>query len=259
MIAMKLTATVNLFAILLLIAACDADNVCLDDPESQEADCLALCTSNPDKYGDTQFCIDRSNDPPVRSCQDNTACEDTDTPVCDTARNLCVACLDDTHCADATPRCNPDNNACVACLQTSEEDDCSGNLCLDNLCSQLTIGGTESCDPCEYDRQCEGNGAKCIALTFQGVDDGRYCLQPKVDNVDCARPFTTLVTVGEGDRAEAFCGIDQENVSCGAVRALETSTPCGTNGDATSCGGKGAVCRQVGGVSKSMHLSLRNA
>ena len=86
--------------------------------------------------------------------------------VCDTAIQACVACVDDTACADVTPICH--NDACIACTSNSQ---CESDACLPTgACADQTAVA--------YVNPSDGSGTTCTmaapcATLAAGLASGR--------------------------------------------------------------------------------------
>jgi hypothetical protein len=67
------------------------------------------------------------------TCNQNSDCTSR---ACNTARNICVDCLDDTFCGDDLPFCRLDTQQCKECLETT---DCQvGQTCIEGDCCDPT-------------------------------------------------------------------------------------------------------------------------
>jgi hypothetical protein len=88
----------------------------------------------------------------------NMQCADFpgNTPFCDEASGMCVACTPDEGCLDP-PFCHPETHVCVGCVSNDDCDDPANGHC---------EPGSDTCVPCNLDEDCSGFGptATCDVL-----------------------------------------------------------------------------------------------
>lgn len=248
---------------------------------------------------------DLSNDTCV-GCVVNTDCAATPaTPYCGSTKT-CVGCIDDTQCPSAyLSHCEPTTNSCSPCTVDADcshiagKTACSAGTCVKCSVSNETAcikeGFEYSCDPktnectntkknsiplcgaCVADSECAtGTGisvARCVPMVFgpEHTAHGSYCLE--AESSGCDRPFgTTAVTAitavsASGAASARYCGINQELVTCEAIRDMQDGTGnirCVNSvsqlPDDTLCGcqrksdglcstrGQGGLCRSISGT-----------
>ncbi len=76
----------------------------------------------------------------------------TATPICNTATQRCVQCVQDSECSGSTPACNTATNTCVQC-NAAVTTQCTGTT---TVCDTPT----NTCVQCIADAQCTG-GQTC--------------------------------------------------------------------------------------------------
>ncbi len=223
--------------------------------------CKTACSgAKPECDEDTGECVE---------CLDGEQCTSNEVEkLCDTSSKTCVECVGATDCGDAgaarceggacvgceepadctrltdTPACKVETGACVEC--TSDED-CDGTPCnlLTNKCSAYGKD-RRPCESCDTDANCEDADHYCVPMAFNAVDRvGGYCLED-VD-AGCDQPFGVGVSgrnTLSGVTGKAFCGINEVNATCEAVRALLDNQQCpgGADGECPESG----LCRTVG-------------
>ncbi|GEM_PF-4869469 len=223
-----------------------------EDPECETDE---HCTGHPDgpACGPAHMCVEctASND---------SACEHG-TSVCDTSTNMCVGCVTDDHCLDATlAHCN-DGNICEACtdqvhcahlgdkpickvgvcVECLDEDDCGGNFCdRENLvCTDDAPGSAGLCEPCIATAHCAADMA-CVKMIIDGVDTGYFCqwltTTPAIMFSGCSdvKPFAyeTTKPTREGGMADV-CSL--RFASCEAYHHMIAGQPC-DEGQDDDCG-----------------------
>lgn len=200
--------------------------------------------------------------------EDDSACTG-DTPICDVADNVCVGCMGDGDCSDPTAArcvsgmcvgcndsgqcdgieglgvCEPGAGTCVQCTEL-DDSACGGNPCTsENTCSDY--GTTqETCEPCDTDANCGTADHYCVPMRYDGMDrPGGYCLKDGAAAGGCQRPFTVPLsgrTSLSGETGLRYCGVNETNATCEAVRALLADESCSTDADCP----EGGLCRTVG-------------
>lgn len=198
-------------------------------------------------------------------------------PHCDEGADICVACLNDSHCGVANAaKC--DEGTCVPCddssqcLGISDAEVCNEGACVEcalgdegacdggttcdlvaRTCVEVAAGSVQNCRACSNDLQC-ATGHRCIAMEFpEGTEHGYYCLREATTT--CARPFQVGINRDSisGEPAVNYCGIEEELTTCEAVLALAGAwiCPSETDGMCSPLEGEpevavpGAVCRDV--------------
>ena len=201
------------------------------------------------------------------------------TPICEEPTDMCVGCLEDSHCSDVTAsRCGSDNTCqpcsdnvhcdglvgtsvcdtgtCVEC-SVDDSSTCGAmqtcNL-LDNTCVDVAPEALSTCRACSNDGQCPTDH-RCVPMDFMDAPHGHYCL--KLPSPTCDKPYTTFINEPSinGVAAENYCGITETQATCEVILALLGDWVCtGTDGKCSPTVGEvevdvpGAVCRQVGPV-----------
>ncbi|MEM1008205.1 MAG: hypothetical protein AAGJ35_04310, partial [Myxococcota bacterium] len=124
-----------------------------DCPNNTKGTRICGCQGNTCKWNGCQ----------CERCRDKSECnKDPKRTQCNTTLNLCVTCLNDSHCQNKT-RCLTHNGSCVACL---EDKDCptAGQECdpTDNTCKAFQRGSLKGeitrCDT--TDKNCLGDFSK---------------------------------------------------------------------------------------------------
>lgn len=194
--------------------------------------------------------------------------------VCDPGKGLCVACLDDTHCADPTPVCQTSRQQCVECrdsagcaknpglpicnvgagtctAQCAKNAECQGGqLC--NVAEQACVACLSD-DNCEGNAQCDLTSHTCVQCTDDAGCAGSsspYCLQSSNTCVACASDADCSGTPTPACATElGQCVGCVDNTHCapqgpGSARcdlATRTCVGCKTNADCS-----GGYCRDDG-------------
>ncbi|NNK41230.1 MAG: hypothetical protein HKP46_01110 [Myxococcales bacterium] len=157
--------------------------------------------------------------------------------------------------------CN-DEGVCVDCTPDSEAETCpSFRACNPRTeeCTDVPIGRLEVCEQCVSDSQCGEDGVpspahRCVPMFYETMDnrfpdgDTGFCL--KSTDGGCVRPYSVTLfdrpslsdPAGQGD----YCGVDEEIVTCPAVRDLLADTEC-PDGSDDECA-TGGICRDVGSL-----------
>ena len=179
--------------------------------------------------------------PKVESaCPD--ACEGP-TPICDEARGLCVACLDDVDCEG---RCFDDR--CHECTLATEALDCGETSCDHReapfACTDTRRGSLGLLDVCRVDSECRTDlGFACVQTYFQGEEDGTHCLK-RASLDGCQQPAKggAKRTSASSDEEDLYCVFSESRVSASAVRAMMDEKPCDPEQGEADCG-RGGLCR----------------
>jgi hypothetical protein len=155
-----------------------------------------------------------------------------------------------------------DEGVCVDCTPETEGTTCVGGMACNPAtkeCTNVRIGSLEVCEECVSDSQCGDEDSaseahRCVPMTY-GPEDVRFpndqagfCL--KSTEGGCERPYS--VTLGDRPSLsdlsveDDYCGVDEEFVTCPAVRALLSDTQCpdGTDDECPT----GGICRDVGSL-----------
>jgi hypothetical protein len=90
------------------------------------------------------------------ACSRNDDCSRDWTPICNSARGVCVQCLNDSSCTDPEPFCESQKATCVECIG---DRDCSRDrqFCQDGECRECL-----SDDGCPAGRRCSSEGS-CVS------------------------------------------------------------------------------------------------
>ncbi len=233
-----------------------AEGVC--DPATHQ--CVE-CLENENCDETSPFC---DPDHFCAECLKTTDCTDPQASLCDAGS--CSPCQSNADCAHlvGTTVCDTAAGECVECT-IEEEAVCGGTSCnpATRACTTTELGSRDDCEPGAADSECVGNDAsepvrRCMPMEFAGeLREQAYCLKRQV--AGCERPYAVPVVAISisGAAEETYCGIDEQNVTCEAVRDLFQSRSC-TGGEDTECGcprdedgictsaGEGGVCRHVG-------------
>ena len=106
--------------------------------------------------------------------------------VCD-GMAMCVACLTDSDCTEMTPRCDTTSNICVGCLAESDcgdENDCTGDVCTDGVCSNPSLEAGTMC----AEGVCDGM-AMCVECTDEThCEDENDCTADLCTDGACSNP-----------------------------------------------------------------------
>ena len=222
---------------------CSDDNRCVECVET--ADCAdGVCDTT------ANICVE---------CLTNDQCTDATASLCDMATNTCTACAVSADCAhlDDTTVC--DAGECVECLDDDETTRaaCGGNSCdpATRACTTTPVESLTVCQVCVADSECSPEHT-CVELMFQAAPYGTYCL--KLSSTGCARPYGEPIagaSTASGSVADV-CGLDEQQTTCEAVVAFGTS--CATNG-APECATAGARCETVNSVADTCTYSCDNS
>jgi hypothetical protein len=185
-------------------------------------------------------CSDKPHLEPESPCPD--ACEGP-TPICDEARGLCVACLDD---ADCEGRCFDER--CHECTLATEALDCGETSCDHReapfACTDTRRGSLGLLDVCRVDSECWTDlGYACVQTYFQGEPEETRCL--KRVSAGCERPTRRGATRAStsSDDADRFCIFAESAASGAAVQAMLAGRACDPDADAAEVCGPGGLCR----------------
>ena len=112
--------------------------------------------------------------PAERSCAEGC---DGDVPHCDESRNVCVACLDASHCPPALNICDEEGAqgrvlACVACLSSADCGDADAARCASGTCA--ACASDADCAHLGETPRCHGTPGVCVECT------------PTTEDTDCA-------------------------------------------------------------------------
>ncbi len=180
------------------------------------------------------------------------------TPQCDTASDMCVACLTNEHCTEssaahceaahscgdctldadcerftATPVCDETSGHCVACTSDTEATRCGANSCRtsDGTCTTTPRATLNTCARCEADSECVA-GRHCVHHVFMGTDTGSYCFLDAAggcgDSVAANRPFRTPAMLTSVDGVSGMYCMPPPNTTCRGIDDFQ-STSCSTS------------------------------
>lgn len=226
---------------------CDADTMeCVQCLGSEDCD-GELCDT------EARLCVE---------CLGNADCDDPAASTCDTG--VCSPCVDNEDCAHLSGTTVCDDGECVQCT-IAEEAVCEGTSCdpATLTCTETEVGSVDDCGRCAADSECIGGNQsdperRCVPMEFDGeAREGGYCLRRQSQT--CSRPYAIVInaTSLSGALQEAYCGIDEDSVTCEAVVDLLSSRAC-PEGEDSECGcprdedgncteaGEGGLCRTVG-------------
>jgi hypothetical protein len=129
------------------------------------------------------------NQPPPRGCVEDSDCPDPALPAChpggfctgclrnehcgegrqcDTPRNLCVECVNNTGCEALGQVCNPNTRTCVACVDNAD--------CLDPTAPACTPAN--QCVACTADSFCPEETPACDAMACYECKNDQFCNGP---------------------------------------------------------------------------------
>lgn len=190
-------------------------------------------------------CSDKPHLEPESPCPD--ACEGP-TPICDEARGLCVACLDD---ADCEGRCFDER--CHECTLATEALDCGETSCDHReapfACTDTRRGSLGLLDVCRVDSECWTDlGYACVQTYFQGEPEETRCL--KRVSAGCQRPTMSSRRRASvsSEESDDYCVFVESRASGAAVRAMMAGRPCELEADAEETCGPGGLCRFLEGA-----------
>lgn len=144
---------------------------------------------------------------PGVNCSTEQDCTNPAAAKCDTAQNLCVACILDEHCAEGficangacEPGCRTDADRCaegfckpgVGCVSCVLDSQCgAGQVCANNVCVQ----GCSAQNPtCPTGLVCDATRGQCVECT-----DGSQCQTPPLNSCNPATG-TCVQCNGNGD------------------------------------------------------------
>ena len=236
-----------------------------DRPLCSDALECVQCTADEDAYCTDQDLLCDVGTSSCIACFGDTDCTDPAAARCDTG--MCVPCTENGQCddVDGLPgilnACN-EEGVCVDCTPESEAETCTGFRACNpatNECTDVLVGSLDVCEECVSDSQCGDGGAaseahRCVPMFYVNPDDRfpndqtGFCL--KSTDGGCVRPYSVTLF----DRASLsdlaggadYCGVDEEIVTCPAVRALLADAECpGGSDDECPVGG---ICRDVGSL-----------
>jgi hypothetical protein len=268
---------------------CIASSDCVATPDKPVCDassnsCVG-CVSSADcaSKSTTPFCH-----PLTRSCTaciDSAQCNSVYASRCEPTTSTCVPCTVDGDCSQVTGKSACNAGTCVKCTTTNEsacvregyEYSCNPKT---NECTGTKRNSVALCGVCVADSECTTSAgisvARCVPMVFGAdhVPRGSYCLE--AESSGCGRPFgnTTVMTItaisASGAPVDRYCGINQELVTCEAIRDMQDSgdsirctnsvslepndSLCGcvrdTDKGTCTTRGQGGLCRPIGGVNR---------
>jgi hypothetical protein len=220
---------------------CGAGGVC--GPCTGPTDCSA--------YPDAPVCGDSGAvDGMCVACVGDSDCTDADAGKCDTGTNTCVPCDDSDQCTeDGAGICDMsgESGVCVECTIDTEETACGEFSCnpATNECTETERTMTPRCGACAADSECIADHF-CVPMNFAAAPHGSYCLPP-VPGGACPQGFRVVLEdrLSASGNMDSYCGIDEVNVTCEAVRALGvdcSESACPTGGRCETEAGLGTFC-----------------
>lgn len=237
----------------------------VDQPVCTSALQCVQCTADDDDYCTAQALVCNPESSTCVGCSGDADCTEPNAARC--SDGMCTACDDRRQCddVDGLPgilnACN-DEGVCVDCTPESEAETCPDSRACNprtEECTDVQIGRLEVCEQCVSDSQCGDDGDvseahRCVPMFYETMDnrfpdgDTGFCL--KSTDGGCVRPYSVTLfdrpslsdPAGQGD----YCGVDEEIVTCPAVRDLLADTEC-PDGSDDECA-TGGICRDVGSL-----------
>lgn len=213
----------------------DCDDLAQPICDDRSNDCTSRCESAADCTGDKKACNTARQI--CVECTDNTTCAANETKkLCDTDSNACVECLDDGQCTESGRVCDPETHSCVECREDAQCQ-ASSNAALRPICNTET----KLCVGCLNDLQCTNGGAsRCnvVAHECTGCTNSNQCEGGASEcNTMTGRCVQCVVNSDcIGVAGKPFC----EGVSGECVECLQTSQ-C-TGADAARCDDASHTC-----------------
>jgi hypothetical protein len=184
--------------------------------------------------------------PEASAGNDAGSCGNAGQPSCDAGSS--TACQTDSDCTGrmsgltALDACYL--GECVDCridpADTKRDIGCPGKVACDpatRTCIGTVKGILRACEPCLADAEC-GVDQRCITMKYQGAEirpkgaAGGFCLAVVSSPPNCARPFTRAIVRGSrsGAPTDQYCGIDEAQNACDAVRTFGATCTGGVGG-----------------------------
>ena len=237
----------------------------VDMPVCTSALQCVQCTADDDDYCTAQALVCNLESSTCVGCSGDADCTDPSAARC--SDGMCTACDDRRQCddVDGLPgvlnACN-DEGVCVDCTPESEAETCPGSRACNprtEECTDVRVGRLEVCEQCVSDSQCGDDGDvseahRCVPMFYETMDnrfpDGEtgFCL--KSTDGGCVRPYSVTLfdrpSLSDLEGRADYCGVDEEIVTCPAVRDLLVDAECpGGSDDECATGG---ICRDVGSL-----------
>ena len=238
---------------------------CPDDrPLCSDALACVQCTADDDSYCTEQGLLCEVASSNCIACSGDADCSDPTKAHCD--NNVCVPCTEQGHCegiegiGDGESACA--DSVCVDCTPETETTTCVDlRTCnpATNECTDVFVGNLEVCEECVSDSQCGEDGQasaahRCVPMYYEMMDnrfpnsDTGFCL--KSTEGGCVRPYSVTLfdrpSLSDVSSRADYCGVDEDIVTCPAVRALLGDAQC-PGGTADQCP-TGGICRDVGSL-----------
>ena len=182
-------------------------------------------------------------------CVDNSGCEALG-QVCNVNTRTCIQCLGNADCRDpAAPACTPANQ-CVACTEDSfcpeETPACDAMACYecknDQYCNSTgkhaCIEAEHRCVECETDAHCRGEGERSHCLV-----EANTCVQC-LTNADCSDPSASHCDADSHTCVECTGPTDCSDFASTAPRCVEGKGCVACDGDNGICGRKACILSQ---------------
>ena len=231
-------------------AGVDAGELCgtvscpADRPLCSDALACVQCTADDDSYCTEQGLLCDVASSNCIACAGDADCTDPTKSRCD--NNVCVPCTEPGHCegiegiGDGESACV--DNVCVDCTPATEDNTCVGGVACNpdtNECTTVQIGSLDVCEECVADSQCGEDGAasdahRCVPMYYEIVDnrfpdsDTGFCLKSTTGG--CVRPYSVTLfdrpSLSDPSVEDDYCGVDEDIVTCPAVRALLGDAEC---------------------------------
>jgi len=240
--------------------------ICPEDRPLCSTDLICVqCTAEDDDYCAERGLICDLGSSTCVGCVGDSDCTDPAAARCD--ENVCAQCNDNAQCdgvdgLDAENNACDDEGVCVGCTPETEGTTCPGALACHPVtqeCTSIQVGSLDVCEECVSDSQCGDEDSaseahRCVPMTY-GAEDARFpneevgfCL--KSTEGGCERPYSVTLadrpSLSDLSVEDDYCGVDEEFVTCPAVRALLSDTQCpdGTDDECPT----GGICRDVGSL-----------
>jgi len=239
---------------------CPTDRpVCTD-----ELQCV-VCTADELGYCTDQGLICDTVSMTCIACTLDEDCTDPTAARCND--EMCTACDDRAQCdnVDGLPgidnACN-EKGVCVDCTPESETETCPGFRACNprtEKCTETQVGRLDVCEECVADSECGDDGDesaafRCVPMYYPNQEtrfpnsDAGFCLKTTAGG--CVRPYSVTLfdrsSLSDLSVQDDYCGVDEDRVTCPAVRALlgDAECPGGADGECETSG----ICRDVGSL-----------
>ncbi len=246
---------------------CTADGNCFGAKPAcnTTTNACVRCVKDANCSGSTPFCDTAQNT--CIQCRTSADCTLASASAC--VAGTCTGCSTNTDCthitgntvcklgaetADAGTDAGANTGTCFQC-SVEDELPCAGKSCnpTTNTCTNTERGSVDICHACLADSECIGGApsdggvesARCVAMTFNGVAHGKYCLLTAIGG--CPQPYTIRFSSpsASGIASDQYCGVSQTATTCEAVVDLTSSKVCANDSDCGT-GQSDGLCRNLG-------------